>query len=67
MLLEGVLSVARERLVTIGDSAPVFQAAKFLGSPTSNLLIVCDTIGAMAGVMSKADIVTRLDRPYVNR
>lgn len=60
MLVEGVLSVARERLLTIGDGAPVLQAAKFLGSPHNYLLVVCDSTGAMAGVMSKTDIVKHI-------
>jgi CBS domain-containing protein len=60
MLVEKILSVARERLAAIGDDAPVLQAARFLGSPHVNLVIVCDTAGAMKGVLSKTDILKHI-------
>ena len=41
-LVETILPVARERLVTIGDHAPLTEAAKFLDGRHINLVVVCD-------------------------
>jgi CBS domain-containing protein len=60
MLVEKVLPAARERLVIIGENAPVVEAAKLLGSPHTNLVVVCNPAGAMVGVMSKTDIVKHI-------
>ena len=37
MLVEILLSAAREHLATVGDDASVIQAAKLLGGPHINL------------------------------
>jgi CBS domain-containing protein len=60
MLIEGVLPAARERLVAIGEDAPIVQAAQLLGSPHVNLVVVCNSAGAMVGVLSKTDIVKHI-------
>jgi CBS domain-containing protein len=60
MLVEGVLSAARERLVTIEEDAPVVRAAELLGTAHVNLIVVCNSAGAMVGVVSKTDIVRHI-------
>ena len=60
MSVERILSVARERLVTIRDNAPLVEAAKLLGDRQTNLVVVCDDGGAMVGVVTKTDVVRRI-------
>lgn len=60
MLVERILPIARERLVTIGDAAPVLEAARLLGVAHTNLVVVCGSNGTMVGVISKTDIVRRI-------
>lgn len=61
MLVEGILSAAREHLVTIADDAPLIEAAKLLRSGT-DLLIVCSSQGLLAGVITKTDIVDQISQ-----
>jgi CBS domain-containing protein len=60
ILVETILPVARERLVTIGDDAPLTEAAKFLDGRHINLVVVCDKRGAMVGVITRTDIVRQI-------
>lgn len=60
MFVERMLPVARERLVTIGESALLMEAAKLLGDRQTNLVVVCDDGGAMVGVVTKTDVVRRI-------
>jgi CBS domain-containing protein len=60
LLVENILPVARKRLVTLQDSAPLLGAAALLGAPHVSLVIVCNTLGAAVGVLSKADIVRQM-------
>jgi CBS domain-containing protein len=60
MLVEKVLSAARERLVTVSYEAPVVQAAEILSRPHVNLIVVCDSAGVMVGVVSKTDVVKHI-------
>lgn len=60
MLVERILSTARERLVTVGDGAPLIDAAKCLRDRHVNLVVVCNGNGAMVGVITKTDVVDRI-------
>lgn len=51
---------AGSRLVTVQDAAPVVEAARLLSHGNATLIIVCDTAGAMAGVISNADVVRQI-------
>jgi len=51
--------VAREKLVTITDDARLIEAAKLLSSGT-DLVIVCDSAGAIQGVVTKTDVVRQI-------
>jgi CBS domain-containing protein len=58
--VEKIMPVARERLVTVSDDAPLTEAAKFLDGRHINLVVVCDKHGAMAGVVTRTDIVRQM-------
>lgn len=61
MFVEGLLPEAREGLVTIGDHAPLIEAAKLLETGP-DLILVCDQTGTLAGVISKTDVVAEISR-----
>jgi len=57
MRVERLEAVARERLVIIRAEAPVVEAARLLHGTQISLVVVCNAEGAMAGVITKTDIV----------
>ncbi len=59
MLVERLLPAARNRLVTIRDDASLVEAAKLL-RPGTDLIVVCDQAGHLAGVITKTDVVAQL-------
>jgi CBS domain-containing protein len=59
MLVEKLLSQAREKLVTIPDAAPLLEAAKRLRTGI-DIVVVCDPAGILAGVITKTDVVGRI-------
>lgn len=59
-LVEKIIPVARERLVTVRDDAPLTEAAKFLDGRHINLVVVCDKGGAMVGIITRTDIVRQI-------
>ena len=59
LVVEQLLSKARERLVTITNDASLIQAAA-LFRPGIELVIVCDAAGLLAGVITKTDIVNQI-------
>lgn len=59
MFVERLLPKARERLVTIADGAPLLEAARLL-RPGTDLVIVCDPVGRLAGVVTRTDIVSQI-------
>lgn len=58
--VEKIVPVARERLVTVRDDAPLTEAAKFLDGNHINLVVVCDEHGAMVGVITRTDVVRQM-------
>ncbi len=60
MLISAALPIAKKRLVTLDAGAPVIEAAKLLSMPDTHLVVACDPHGAMAGVLTKADIVRQI-------
>jgi CBS domain-containing protein len=64
MRFASILSVARERLVTIQADALLIEAAKLLCRTHRALLVVCDSKGAMTGVITKTDIVRQVARSH---
>jgi len=60
MFVKEILPAARERLATVGDDAPLVEAARLLRGERRSLVVVCDGAGAMAGVITKTDVVDRI-------
>jgi CBS domain-containing protein len=52
MFVDELLAKARERLVTITDDALLIEAARLLQARTE-LVIVCNSEGVLAGVITK--------------
>ena len=59
MLVERLLPGARDRLVTIGSDTPLIGAAKLLRAGT-DIVVVCEATGALAGVITKTDVVEQI-------
>lgn len=59
MFVEGMLEVAREKLVTIAHDAKLIDAAKLLTSGT-DFVIVCAADGVLQGVVTKTDVVRQI-------
>lgn len=57
----GVLAESvQKRLATIRDDAALLEAARLLGNPWFNLIIVCSSHGKVAGVITKTDVVSHI-------
>ncbi len=56
-LVSSMGDVARSRLVTVGVDALLMDTAKLLADTQITLVVVCGPDGAMAGVITKTDIV----------
>lgn len=61
MFVKTPLPQARERLATVPDGAPLIQAAKLLGVGT-DIVVVCNAAGSLAGVITKSDVVNQISR-----
>jgi CBS domain-containing protein len=61
IIVEQLLPKARERLVRVTDDARLIEAAKLLQAAVE-LVIVCDTAGVLAGVITKTEIVVQISR-----
>lgn len=55
-------TLASSRLVTISADSLLVDAAKLLSDTHISLVIVCDSHGAMVGVITKTNIVQQLGR-----
>jgi CBS domain-containing protein len=61
MYVESLLPMAREKLVTISDDAPLIEAANLLRKG-NDLLIACGSAGLVTGVITKTDVVGQMSR-----
>ena len=59
-LVSSIEAVARSRLVTIGADVTLLDVAKLLSGTQISLVVVCNSDGAMAGVITKTDIVRQI-------
>ena len=59
MLVENLMPAALARLVTIGNDAPLIEAAELLRAGT-DLVVVCSPEGLLAGVITKTDVVEQI-------
>lgn len=60
MLVERILPIAFNRLITIRDDALLTEVAKLLSSTHVSLVVVCNPDGVMVGVITKTDIVRQI-------
>jgi CBS domain-containing protein len=60
MLVNQLLSEARKRLTMIGIEALLIDAARALSGLPGELVVVCDSDGRVAGVITKADVVRQI-------
>lgn len=60
MLVERMLPAAAKRLVTVGDDAPLIDAARLLRDLHIDLVVVCSSDGLLAGVITKTDVVRQI-------
>jgi CBS domain-containing protein len=59
-LVSSMDAPARSRLVTASVDALLVDVAKLLSDTQISLVVVCDSGGAMVGVITKSDIVQRV-------
>jgi|SRR5665213_3637316 len=60
ILVEKIVPVARERLVAVKNDALLTEAARFLDGGHINLVVVCDSGGAMVGIITRTDVVHQM-------
>ena len=53
-------ALSRSRLVTVTRQTPLLIAAQALCSTQIGLVVVCEATGAMAGIISKTDIIRQI-------
>lgn len=61
-LVSSIDAVARSRLLTINVDALLVDVAKLLSDTQISLVVVCDSDGAMVGVITKTNIVQQFGR-----
>lgn len=60
MFVSALLPAAQKRLATVGEDAPLIDAAKLLAHSHINLVVVCRSDGTIAGVITKTDVVRQI-------
>lgn len=60
MHVRDIQEAARKQLLTVRTQGLLNEAAALLSAHSDSLVIVCDDSGAMAGVVSKSDVVRRI-------
>jgi CBS domain-containing protein len=61
MFVEQILPRARERLVVVDAGTPVRDVADLMAKSRIDMLVVCNA-GAVAGVVTKTDIIAQIGR-----
>lgn len=62
MIVEAMLPAARERLIILGDDAPLIDAARLLRDLEADLVVVRSSDGLLAGVITKTDVVRQISQ-----
>ncbi|QOZ55410.1 cyclic nucleotide-binding/CBS domain-containing protein [Bradyrhizobium sp. CCBAU 53338] len=60
MIVEAILPVARERLITLGDRASLVDAARLLRDVEVDIVVVRKADETLAGVITKTDVVRQI-------
>jgi CBS domain-containing protein len=59
-LVSSIEAATRSRLVTVSVGTLLREVARLLCNTQISLVVVCDQAGAMAGVVTKTDIVRQI-------
>lgn len=62
MLVEETVPAARQRLVTLADSAPLIEAARLLRHADTDLVVACGPEGLLTGVITKTDVISQISQ-----
>lgn len=62
MFVDRLLPIAQQKLVTIADAAQLIEAARLLRDAGTDIVVVCSPDGALAGVITKTDVVAQISR-----
>lgn len=60
MRVEYVLPAARSRLLAIRDDSVLIEVAALMRDHKYDLVVVCDSSGRLAGVVTKSDVVRQI-------
>ena len=58
--IDNLLEKTRDRLLLIGDDRQLTEAASLLSDDTRHMVVVCDSVGVMVGVITRTDIVRQI-------
>ena len=59
-LVSSIEAATRLRLVVVGEGTLLPEVARLLSDTQISLVVVCDVVGAMAGVITKTNIVQQI-------
>jgi CBS domain-containing protein len=62
MRVQSIELIAQKRMITVQDDVLLVHAARLLSDTHRALLVVCDSSGAMVGVVTKTDVVRQVAR-----
>ena len=60
MFVEGLIDLARERLVLLSDGAPLIDAARLFEKLDTDVVVICAADGQLVGVVTKTDVVRQI-------
>ena len=60
MRVQSILPVAQQRMITVQHDASLVDAAHLLSDTHRALLVVCNGVGVMVGVITKTDVVRQV-------
>jgi CBS domain-containing protein len=60
MRVESMMPIAQQRMITVRADSSLVEAATLLSDTHRALLVVCNNAGAMAGVITKTDVVRQV-------
>ena len=58
--IKDLLATARMRLLTIGADHQLTEAASLLSEPGRRMVVVCNRLGEMVGVLTRTDVVRQI-------
>jgi len=58
--IDNLLEKTRDRLLLIGDDRQLTEAASLLSDDARHMVVVCDSVGVMVGIITRTDIVRQI-------